>query len=53
MIRMLFLILGISKDVVNENLDKFIQLHHKYGIHKVHEVGWCICETKRRNQELI
>jgi hypothetical protein len=53
MFHMFILIFGINKDVINENHDEFIQLRHKYGIHKVHEVGWCIRETKRHNQEFI
>jgi hypothetical protein len=34
---MVFVVLGVDKDVVNEDYDKLIQLFHKYLIHEVHE----------------
>jgi hypothetical protein len=39
---MIFAILGVDKDVVNEDYDKLIQLFYKYLIHEVHEKGGCV-----------
>jgi hypothetical protein len=36
---MVLAILGIDKDVVDENYDKLIQFFHEYLIHEVHEKG--------------
>jgi hypothetical protein len=33
---MIFVTLGVDKDVVNEDYDKFIKLFHKYLIHEIH-----------------
>jgi hypothetical protein len=30
---MLFFILGVDQDVVNEDYDKLVQLRHEYGVH--------------------
>jgi hypothetical protein len=35
-------ILGIDKDVVDEDYDKLIQFFHEYFIHEVHEKGGCV-----------
>jgi len=40
---MVFLILGINKDVINENHDKLVELRHEYRVHEVHEVSRGIC----------
>jgi hypothetical protein len=50
---MLFLTLGIDQNVINEDNDKLIQLWHKYGVHRVHEMCRSIGEPKRHNQILI
>jgi hypothetical protein len=50
---MLFFILGVDKDVVNEDHDKLVQLQHKYGVHQVHEMCWSNGESKRHNQILV
>jgi hypothetical protein len=39
MLFMLFLVLRIDQDVVNEDHDKLVQLCHEYRVHQVHEVG--------------
>jgi hypothetical protein len=39
---MIFAILGVDKDVVNEDYDKLIQFFHEYLIHEVHEKGGCV-----------
>ena len=36
---MFFFILGIYKNVVNENHDKLIQLRHEYRVHEIHEMS--------------
>jgi hypothetical protein len=46
MFGMLLLIFGIDKDIIDKDHYKFFELCHKHGVHKVHEVGWGICETK-------
>jgi hypothetical protein len=33
MLLMLFFILGVDQDVVNEDHDKLVQLRHEYGVH--------------------
>jgi hypothetical protein len=53
MLLMLFFILGVEQDVVNENHDKLVQLRHEYGVHQVHEMCRSIGESKRHNQILI
>jgi hypothetical protein len=39
---MIFAILEVDKDVVNEDYDKLIQFLHEYLIHEVHEKGGCV-----------
>jgi hypothetical protein len=53
MLLMLFFILGVDQDVINEDHDKLIQLQHEYGVHQVHEMCMSIGESKRHNQILI
>jgi hypothetical protein len=50
---MLFFILGVDQDVINEDNDKLVQLWHEYGVHQVHEVCRTISEPKQHNQILI
>jgi hypothetical protein len=50
---MVFAVLGVDKDVVNEDYDKLIQLFHKYLIHDVHEKGGCVCQFERHYCEFI
>jgi hypothetical protein len=50
---MLFFILGVDQDVINEHHDKLVQLRHEYGVHRVHEMCRGIGESKRHNQILI
>jgi hypothetical protein len=50
---MLFFILGVDQDVINEHHDKLVQLRHEYGVHQVHEMCRGIGESKRHNQILI
>jgi hypothetical protein len=46
MLLMLFLVLGVDQDIINEHHDKLIQILHKDLVHQVHEVGRCIGQTK-------
>jgi hypothetical protein len=50
---MIFLILGINKDVINKNHEELFKLGHEYRIHEIHEVGRSIGETERHDQILI
>jgi hypothetical protein len=43
---MLFFILGVDQDVVNEDHEKLVQLRHEYGVHQVHEMCRSIGESK-------
>jgi hypothetical protein len=53
MFGMLLLIFGIDDDIIDEDHYEFVELHHKYRVHEVHEVGWGICETKGHHQEFV
>jgi hypothetical protein len=46
---MLFSILEIDQNVVNENHDKLVQFHHEYGVRQIHEVSRGIRQSKRHN----
>jgi hypothetical protein len=43
----LFLVLGIDQDVINEDHDKLVQLYHKYIVHHVHEVTGGVGQPER------
>jgi hypothetical protein len=53
MFLMLFFILGVDQDVINDDHDKLAQLRHKHQIHQVHEMGRSISKPIRHNQILI
>jgi hypothetical protein len=53
MFGMFFLIFGIDKDIIDKDHYEFVELHHKHGVHEVHEVGWGIREAKGHYQELV
>jgi hypothetical protein len=46
MLLMLFLILGVDQDVINEDHDKLVHLRHEYGVHQVHEKCRSFGESK-------
>jgi hypothetical protein len=46
MLLMLFLILRVDQDVINEYLDELVQLRHEYEVHLVHEMCRSIGESK-------
>jgi predicted nucleotide-binding protein (sugar kinase/HSP70/actin superfamily) len=50
---MIFLILGINKDVINKNHNELVKFGHEYRIHEIHEVGISICEPERHDMILI
>jgi hypothetical protein len=50
---MFLFICGIDQNIINEDHHEFIKLHHEYGVHEIHEVGWGICETEGHHQELV
>ena len=37
---MVLLILGINKDVINENHDELVKLRHEYRVHEIHEIHY-------------
>jgi hypothetical protein len=43
---LLFFILGVDQDVINEDHIKLIQLQHEYGVYQVHEMCRSIGESK-------
>jgi hypothetical protein len=49
MLRMLFFILGVYQDIINEDHYKLVQFWHKDGIHEIHEKYRSICEAKRHD----
>jgi hypothetical protein len=53
MLRMLDFALGINENIIDEDRYELIQLIHEDRVHKVHEVGRCIGETKRHHQKFI
>jgi hypothetical protein len=53
MLCMIFSILGVDQDVINEDHDKLVQLRYEYGVHQVHEICKSIGEPKWHNQILI
>jgi hypothetical protein len=53
MFGMVALTLRIDENIIDENHDKFIELHHEHGVHEVHEVGGGISESERHGQELV
>jgi hypothetical protein len=46
MLLVLFFILGVDQDVIDEDHDKLVQLRHEYGVHQVHEMCRSIGESK-------
>jgi hypothetical protein len=50
---MIFLILGMNKDVINKNHNELVKFGHEYRIHEIDEVGRSICEPERHDQILI
>jgi aspartokinase len=53
MFGMFFLIFGIDEDIIDKDHYELVELRHKHGVHKVHEVGWGIRETKGHHKEFV
>jgi hypothetical protein len=47
MLRMLGFAFGIDQNIIDEDHYELVQLIHEDRVHKVHEIGRCIGETKR------
>jgi hypothetical protein len=50
---MLFLILRIYKDIIDEHHYKLVKIVHEHTVHQVHEESWHIRQTKGHNCVLI
>jgi dynactin complex subunit len=50
---MLFFILEVDQNIINEDHDKLVQLWHEYGVYQVHKMYMSINESKQHNQILI
>src|SRR3954471_25054438 len=50
---MLFIALGVDQNVIDENDDKLVKKFHEHFVHHIHEVGWCIGQTKWHHGVLI
>jgi hypothetical protein len=46
---MIFLILGINKNVINKNHNELVKFGQEYRIHEIHEVDWSIREPERHD----
>ena len=38
--------LGIDKNIVDEHHDESVQILHKHLIYQIHEISWCIGQSK-------
>src|SRR3954470_22962915 len=50
---MLFIALGVDQNVIDENDNELVKKFHEDLFHHIHEVGWCICQTKWHHAVLI
>ncbi len=50
---MLFFIIGIDENVIDEHDHKLVQKLHEHLIHEVHEIGGSIRQTERHHGVLI
>src|SRR3954463_2968907 len=50
---MLFIALGVDQNVIDENDNEFVKKFHEHLVHHIHEVGWCICQTKWHHSVFI
>jgi hypothetical protein len=53
MLLMLWLILGIYKNIINKYHHELVKVVHEHTIHQVHEVSWRIRQTELNDRELI
>jgi hypothetical protein len=52
MFSMLFFILRIDKNIIDENYYELVQFWHEYQIHQVHKVCRSICQSKGHDKIL-
>ena len=50
---MFFLALGVDQDVIDKNDNKLVKEFHEHLVHHIHEVCWCIGQTKWHHGILI
>jgi hypothetical protein len=48
-----FSFFAVDEDIIDKDHYELVELHHKHGVHEVHEIGWGICETKGHHQKLV
>jgi hypothetical protein len=53
MVFMFFLILRVDQYIIYEHHDELVQIVHKYLVHQIHKVGWCISQYKRHHRILV
>jgi hypothetical protein len=46
MFLVLFLILGIYENIINEHHYELLEVVHKHTVHQVHEISWRIRQTE-------
>jgi hypothetical protein len=46
MFRMIFQILGVDQNVINEDHNKFVKFSHEDRVHEIHKICWGISKTK-------
>jgi hypothetical protein len=46
MFSMIFWILGVDQNVINEDHNKFVELLHEDKVHEIHKICWSIGKTK-------
>ncbi|MFS7908332.1 hypothetical protein Hanom_Chr01g00081951 [Helianthus anomalus] len=50
---MLFLRLGIDKNIVDENDHETVQVRLAHAVHQIHENNRCVGQTKGHDHELV
>src|SRR4051812_29002293 len=50
---MLFFSLGIDQNIIDEYDNKLVKKLHEHLVHHVHEISWCICQSKWHHGILI
>src|SRR4051812_41108447 len=53
MLFMFFFALGVDQNVIDEYDNKLVKEFHEHLVHHIHEIGWCICQTKWHHGVLI
>src|SRR3954463_7614726 len=50
---MLFFGLGVDQNVIDENDNELVKELHEHLVHHIHEISWCIGQTKWHHGILI